>query len=69
LIETSGRPFFATMAVALNAVQAGKIRVLAVTTAKRSDVLSGIPTVDEFVRSVFASAACAHAPDRPRRAA
>jgi len=40
---------FATMAVALDAVRAGKVRVLAVTTATRSDVLPDVPTVGEFV--------------------
>jgi len=40
---------FATMAVSIDAVRANKVRVLAVTTAGRSDVLPDVPTVGEFV--------------------
>jgi tripartite-type tricarboxylate transporter receptor subunit TctC len=37
------------MAVALDAVRSGKLRVLAVTTATRSDMLPDIPIAAEFV--------------------
>ena len=39
--------FFATVAAALPAIKAGKVRALAVTTAVRSRMLPDVPTVDE----------------------
>ena len=54
----AGRVQVAFIAVAgsLALVKAGKIRALAVTTAKRSDVLPDLPTVGEFVPGYQASA-------------
>jgi tripartite-type tricarboxylate transporter receptor subunit TctC len=37
------------MAVAIDAVRAGKVRMLAVTTATRTDVLPDIPAIGEFI--------------------
>src|SRR5688500_7203903 len=39
--------YFATVATALPSISAGKLRALAVTTAKRSQKLPDVPTVDE----------------------
>ena len=54
----SGRVQVAFIAVAgsLALVKAGKIRALAVTTAKRSDVLPDLPAIGEFVPGYQASA-------------
>jgi tripartite-type tricarboxylate transporter receptor subunit TctC len=54
----AGRVQVAFIAVAgsLALVKAGKIRALGVTTAKRSDVLPGLPTIGEFVPGYQASA-------------
>jgi tripartite-type tricarboxylate transporter receptor subunit TctC len=49
VIDESAQVIFATMAVAIDAVRAGKVRVLAVTTATRTDVLPDIPAIGEFV--------------------
>jgi tripartite-type tricarboxylate transporter receptor subunit TctC len=40
---------FDTLATSLEHIRAGKLRALAVTSATRSEVLSDIPTVDDFV--------------------
>ena len=47
--------FFATPAVTIEYVRAGKLRALAVTTATRSEALPDIPTVGEFVPGYEAS--------------
>jgi tripartite-type tricarboxylate transporter receptor subunit TctC len=54
----AGRVQVAFIAVAgsLALVKAGKIRALAVTTAKRSDVLPNLPTIGKFVPGYQASA-------------
>ena len=39
--------YFATMAISIEQIRAGKLRALAVTTAKRSEALPDIPTVAE----------------------
>jgi tripartite-type tricarboxylate transporter receptor subunit TctC len=54
----AGRVQVAFIAVAgsLALVKAGKIRALALTTAKRSDVLPDLPTIAEFVPGYQASA-------------
>ena len=41
--------YFATMAISIEQIRAGKLRALAVTTAKRSEALPDIPTVAEFL--------------------
>jgi tripartite-type tricarboxylate transporter receptor subunit TctC len=46
---------FGGMASSIDHVRAGKLRALAVTTAKRSDVLPDIPAVSEFVPGYEAS--------------
>jgi tripartite-type tricarboxylate transporter receptor subunit TctC len=40
---------FNVIATSIDLIRAGKLRVLAVTTKQRSEVLPDIPTVDEFV--------------------
>jgi tripartite-type tricarboxylate transporter receptor subunit TctC len=47
---------FMGLLVAIEHIRRGKLRALAVTTAARSDVLPGIPTVGEFVTGYEASA-------------
>src|SRR6476619_7167494 len=47
---------FIGLAVAIEHIRAGKLRALAVTAATRSDVLSDIPTVGDFVPGYEASA-------------
>jgi tripartite-type tricarboxylate transporter receptor subunit TctC len=46
---------FATMTASLGHIRAGKLRALAVTTAKRSDALPDIPCVTDFVPGYEAS--------------
>jgi tripartite-type tricarboxylate transporter receptor subunit TctC len=46
---------FANLSGAIGFVRAGKLRALAVTTAKRSDVLPDVPAVNEFVPGYEAS--------------
>jgi len=46
---------FPTMPASIEHIRAGKLRALAVTTAKRSDALPDIPTVDEFLPGYEAS--------------
>jgi len=40
---------FATMPASIEYIRAGKLRPLAITTAKRSEVLPDLPPVAEFV--------------------
>jgi tripartite-type tricarboxylate transporter receptor subunit TctC len=47
--------YFATTAILIEHVRTGKLRALAVTTAKRSEVLPDIPTVSEFLPGFEAS--------------
>ena len=49
LLSRQVQIYFATMAVSLEPIRAGKVRALAVTTAKRSEALPDIPTVAEFL--------------------
>jgi tripartite-type tricarboxylate transporter receptor subunit TctC len=55
LIGGQVQVYFGAMASALEFVHAGKVRALAVTAAKRSDVLPDVPTVSEFVADYEAS--------------
>ena len=47
--------FFPTTVSSIGYIRAGRLRALAVTTAKRSDALPDIPTVGEFVPGYEAS--------------
>jgi tripartite-type tricarboxylate transporter receptor subunit TctC len=47
--------YFATTTVSIEHVRAGKLRALAVTTAKRSAALPDIPTVGDFLPGFEAS--------------
>jgi tripartite-type tricarboxylate transporter receptor subunit TctC len=47
--------YFTPMSAAIEYIRAGKLRALAVTTAKRSQALADIPTVSEFVPGYEAS--------------
>ena len=47
--------FFGGMASSIDAVRAGRLRVLAVTTATRSEALPNTPAVSEFVPDYEAS--------------
>ena len=46
---------FAPIATSIANVKAGKLRALAITGTARSDILPGVPTVDEFVKGYEAS--------------
>jgi tripartite-type tricarboxylate transporter receptor subunit TctC len=41
--------YFASISPTVEHIRAGKLRALAVTTAMRSEVLPGVPTVGEFL--------------------
>ena len=47
--------YFATTTISIGHVRTGKLRALAVTTAKRSEVLPDIPTVGDFLPGFEAS--------------
>ena len=47
--------YFATTTISIEHVRAGKLRALAVTTAKRSEALPDIPTVGDFLPGFEAS--------------
>jgi tripartite-type tricarboxylate transporter receptor subunit TctC len=47
--------YFAPISAAVEYIRAGRLRALAVTTATRSEVLAGVPTVSEFVPGFEAS--------------
>ena len=47
--------YFATTVSSIGYIRAGRLHALAVTTATRSEVLPGIPTVSEFVPGYEAS--------------
>jgi tripartite-type tricarboxylate transporter receptor subunit TctC len=48
--------YFAPISASVEYIRAGKLRALAVTTAKRAEALPGIPTVGDFVPGYEASA-------------
>lgn len=56
LIAGETQMMFEPMSASIAPVKSGKLRALAVTTAKRSDALPGIPTVGESVPGYEASA-------------
>ena len=47
--------YFTPMSAAIEYIRTGKLRALAVTTAKRSEALPDVPTVSEFVPGYEAS--------------
>jgi len=49
LIANQVHVCFCTLASSIEHIRAGKLRALAVTSAKRVEVLPGIPTVSEFI--------------------
>ena len=49
---------FATMPASIEYIRAGKLRPLAITTAKRSEVLPDLPPVAEFVPGFEAGSWC-----------
>jgi tripartite-type tricarboxylate transporter receptor subunit TctC len=49
LLSGQVQAYFASTTVSIEHVRAGKLRALAVTTAKRSEALPDVPTVDEFL--------------------
>src|SRR6516165_415816 len=55
LLGGQGQVTFASMASSIEHIRAGKLRVLAVTTATRSEMLPDVPTVGEFVPGYEAS--------------
>jgi tripartite-type tricarboxylate transporter receptor subunit TctC len=56
LIAGQVQVLFPTMAGSIEYIRAGKVRALAVTTARRSDVLPDLPTVGDFLPGYEASA-------------
>jgi tripartite-type tricarboxylate transporter receptor subunit TctC len=55
LIAGQIQVFFGSTTTAIAHIRAGRLRALAVTTAKRSETLPEIPTVDEFLAGFEAS--------------
>jgi tripartite-type tricarboxylate transporter receptor subunit TctC len=55
LLGAQVQVYFAPMSAAVEYIRAGRLRALAVTTATRSEVLAGVPTVSEFVPGFEAS--------------
>jgi tripartite-type tricarboxylate transporter receptor subunit TctC len=49
LLSGQVQVIFSPMPVTIGAIRAGQLRALAVTTAKRSDALPGVPAMGEFV--------------------
>jgi len=50
LISGQGQVMFVAMTSSIEYIQAGKLRALGVTTTARSEALSDVPTIAEFVR-------------------
>src|SRR5262249_44890246 len=55
LIAGQVQVMFADTPSSIEHVKAGKLRALAVTTAERSEILAGVPTVSEFLPGFEAS--------------
>jgi tripartite-type tricarboxylate transporter receptor subunit TctC len=55
LLGNQVQVFFSPLSTAVENVKAGKLRALAVTTAKRSEMLPDVPTMSEFVPGYEAS--------------
>jgi tripartite-type tricarboxylate transporter receptor subunit TctC len=58
---------FPTATGSIEYIRAGRLRVVAVTTAVRSDILPNVPTVGEFLRGTRQAAGRASARQRTRR--
>jgi len=56
LLSGQVQAYFASTTVSIEHIRAGKLRALAVTTAKRSEALPDIPTVGDFLPGYEASA-------------
>ena len=56
LLANEVQVYFGPIAPSIQHIKAGKIRALAVTTAKRSDSLPGVPAIDEFIPGYAVSA-------------
>ena len=56
LLANEVQVYFGPIAPSIQHIKAGKIRALAVTTAKRSDLLPGVPAIDEFIPGYAVSA-------------
>src|SRR5262249_44032594 len=55
---------FADTPSSIEHVRSGKLRALAVTTAERSEILPGLPTVGEFLPGFGVIIGCGFAPQR-----
>jgi tripartite-type tricarboxylate transporter receptor subunit TctC len=55
LLGNQVQVFFSPLSTAVENVKAGKLRALAVTTAKRSEMMPDVPTMSEFVPGYEAS--------------
>ena len=56
LLANEVQVYFGPIAPSIQHIKTGKIRALAVTTAKRSDSLPGVPAIDEFIPGYAVSA-------------
>ena len=56
LLANEVQVYFGPIAPSIQHIKAGKIWALAVTTAKRSDSLPGVPAIDEFIPGYAVSA-------------
>ena len=56
LLANEVQVYFGPIAPSIQHIKAGKIWALAVTTAKRSDLLPGVPAIDEFIPGYAVSA-------------
>ena len=56
MIEGQAQVMFEPMSASIGPIRSGKLRALAITTAKRSEALPDVPTLGEFVPGYEASA-------------